>query len=138
MDLSMISGAHQTYRIQQAEEAADAQRRRVDEATIAMSERSKTQIAVLKEQLAEAQRTNELLTQQASEAKQFAEKADKRSGVSILVAKKPARVRPHWWSREWWSRLLFCETTVAEGCGVWYNTRMVFVKTRRLATENSK
>lgn len=87
MDLSMISGAHQAYRIQQAEEAADAQRRRVDEATIAMSERSKTQIAVLKEQLAEAQRTNELLTQQASEAKQFAEKADKRSGVSILVAK---------------------------------------------------
>ena len=86
MDLSMISSAHQYSEAKKVEEVEKAQRRRVDEATIALSERAKTQIAVLKEQLAEAQKTNELLTQQASEAKQFAEKADRRSITSIIIA----------------------------------------------------
>ena len=59
--------------------AANERKRKVGEATIELNEQTKRQNEILKAQLAEAQKANELLVKQAADSARFAR-------VSLIVA----------------------------------------------------
>ena len=86
MDITKISSARQAYEAEKAEKAELARQHARDAATLGLGKQAKSQTVMLRAQLSESQKTNELLTKQALDAKQFAEKADRRSFMSIAVA----------------------------------------------------
>ena len=66
--------------------AENERKRRVGEATIELNERTKQQNEILKAQLAEAQKANELLVRQAVDSARDAKRALIVAIISLLVA----------------------------------------------------
>lgn len=86
MDITTINNARRYSEAVEDEKAEQAQRLRVAEAALDLKKQSREQIDVLRAQLSESQKANELLVRQAEDAKRFAEKADNRSIISIGIA----------------------------------------------------
>lgn len=71
---------------ERAVRAENERKRRVGEATIELNERTKQQNEILKAQLAEAQKANELLVRQAVDSARDAKRALIVAIISLLVA----------------------------------------------------
>ena len=71
---------------ERAARAENMRKRRVGEATIELNERTKQQNEILKAQLAEAQKANELLVRQAVDSARDAKRALIVAIISLLVA----------------------------------------------------
>ena len=71
---------------ERAARAENERKRRVGEATIELNERTKQQNEILKAQLAEAQKANELLVKHAADSARDAKRALIVAIISLLVA----------------------------------------------------
>ena len=71
---------------ERAARAENMRKRRVGEATIELNERTKQQNEILKAQLAEAQKANELLVKHAADSARDAKRALIVTIISLLVA----------------------------------------------------
>lgn len=71
---------------ERATRAENERKRRVGEATIELNERTKQQIEILKAQLAEAQKANELLVKQAEDSARTARISQWIAIVSLIVS----------------------------------------------------
>ena len=71
---------------ERAARAENMRKRRVGEATIELNERTKQQNEILKAQLAEAQKANELLVKHAADSARDAKRALIVAIISLLVA----------------------------------------------------
>ena len=71
---------------ERAARAENMRKRRVGEATIELNERTKQQNEILKAQLAEAQKANELLVRHAADSARDAKRALIVAIISLLVA----------------------------------------------------
>lgn len=71
---------------QRAEQAEKDRLRRVGEATLELNDKVKCQVRILKDQLAEAQKANELPVKQAADSARGAKRALIVAIISLLVA----------------------------------------------------
>lgn len=82
--LAEVEESNQAF--ERAIRAENERKRRVGEATIELNERTKQQNEILKAQLAEAQKANELLVRQATDSARDAKRALIVAIISLLVA----------------------------------------------------
>ena len=82
--LAEVEESNRTF--ERAERAENMRKRRVGEATIELNERAKQQSEILKAQLAEAQKANELLVKHAADSARDAKRALIVTIISLLVA----------------------------------------------------
>ena len=82
--LAEVEESNRTF--ERAARAENMRKRRVGEATIELNERTKQQNEILKAQLAEAQKANELLVRQAVYSARDAKRALIVAIISLLVA----------------------------------------------------
>ena len=82
--LAEVEESNRTF--ERAARAENMRKRRVGEATIELNERTKQQNEILKAQLAEAQKANELLVRHAANSARDAKRALIVAIISLLVA----------------------------------------------------
>lgn len=82
--LAEVEESNRTF--ERAERAENMHKRRVGEATIELNEQTKQQNEILKAQLAEAQKANELLVKHAADSARDAKRALIVTIISLLVA----------------------------------------------------
>ena len=82
--LAEVEESNRTF--ERAERAENMRKRRVGEATIELNEQTKQQNEILKAQLAEAQKANELLVKHAADSARDAKRALIVTIISLLVA----------------------------------------------------
>ena len=82
--LAEVEESNRTF--ERAARAENMRKRRVGEATIELNERTKQQNEILKAQLAEAQKANELLVKHAADSARDAKRALIVTIISLLVA----------------------------------------------------
>ena len=82
--LAEVEESNRTF--ERAERAENMHKRRVGEATIELNERTKQQNEILKAQLAEAQKANELLVKQATDSARTARISQWIAIVSLIVS----------------------------------------------------
>ena len=82
--LAEVEESNRTF--ERAERAENMRKRRVGEATIELNERTKQQNEIVKAQLAEAQKANELLVKQATDSARTARISQWIAIVSLIVS----------------------------------------------------
>ena len=82
--LAEVEESNRTF--ERAERADNMRKRRVGEATIELNEQTKQQNEILKAQLAEAQKANELLVKHSADSARDAKRALIVAIISLLVA----------------------------------------------------
>ena len=82
--LAEVEESNRTF--ERAARAENMRKRRVGEATIELNEQTKQQNEILKAQLAEAQKANELLVKHAADSARDAKRALIVAIISLLVA----------------------------------------------------
>ena len=86
MDITKISSARQAYEAEKAEKAELARQHARDAATLDLGKQAKSQTVMLRAQLSESQKTNELLVQQATDAVLDARKSRNIAWLSVVIS----------------------------------------------------